>query len=257
MQKIVLLGKNISHSRSPSFLNPIFRREGLPWRYELMPVEPEELFEAIVMMKHGGYRGANVTSPYKEAVIPLMDDLSSEAERIGAVNTIRFDGGRAFGVNTDIIGFANSLRDEPLLSGPFTAAVLGTGGAARAAVDALLRLEHLTHLRLLSRTSGTGARELGRWNDPRTEGGLLTDDFTADLIIHATPIGLPGRPGMLLRPDQLTGCRLLYDMIYGPGETELMRCARRIGIDVKDGGAMFEGQALAAVGVWYSDYDQL
>ena len=250
MQKIVLLGKNISHSRSPSFLNPIFMREGLPWHYELMPVEPEELPEAVERMKRGGYRGANVTSPYKEAVVPLMDDLSPEAERIGAVNTIRFEEGRATGANTDIVGFADSLAGEPLFSADFTAAVLGTGGAARAAVDVLLRTPGLTRLYLLSRTPGKGELELTRWGDDRAHGGLLTDDFTADLIVHATPVGLPGRPGLPIPPDRLTGCRLLYEMIYGPDDTDLMREARSRGVRVKDGGEMFERQALAALEVW-------
>lgn len=249
-QKIVLLGRNIAHSRSPSFLNPIFRRRNLPWIYELMPLEPDELPTAFARMKQGGYRGANVTSPYKEAVLPYLDDLSPESERIGAVNTIRFDAGRAFGTSTDIIGFRKSLEGEPVVAGEFSATVVGTGGAARAAVEVLLGYDTLRDLRLASRSRDRAALELERWGDRRGRAITTGAEAAADLIVHATPIGLPGRPGTLLQAADLEGCRLLYDMIYGPGETELMRIARKAGVRVRDGGEMFEGQALAAVEVW-------
>ncbi len=253
-QRILLLGKNIAHSRSPDFLNAVFKMKGLNWKYGLMDLEQEELGKVIAMMKEGGFRGANVTSPYKELVIPFLDDLTEEAARIGAVNTILFREGKAYGHNTDTNGFSAALGDIPLLRGPFSVAVLGTGGAARAAVEVLLRFSTLESLALLSRSEGRGSEVLERWGDPRAVGGVVGDleagNQTPSLIVNATPIGLPGRPGTLLTRSAVRRCKLVYDMVYEPGETELMRMAREEGVEAIGGGGMFDAQALAAFEIW-------
>ena len=251
--RLVLLGKNIGHSRSPDFLNPLFELEGFNWKYGLMELEPDELGDAIAMMKEEGFRGANVTSPYKELVIPLLDDLTEEAARIGAVNTILFREGRAYGHNTDTNGLSAALGDVPLLRSSFSAAIIGTGGAARAAVEVLLRYSSLESLALLSRREGRGNAVLERWGDPRAVGGVVSDLETAvqtpSLILNATPIGLPGQPGTLLSRSVIRRCKLIYDMVYA-GETELMRVAREERVEAIGGGGMFEAQALAAFEVW-------
>jgi shikimate dehydrogenase len=250
IEKIVLIGSAIAHSRSPYLHNHLFDRYHLPYRYELMPLREEEVVHAIGTMKRGGYRGANITSPHKQVALPALDELSEEARAIGAVNTIIFDAGRAVGHNTDARGFARSLDDQPVVRDRFTAAILGTGGAAMAAAYALLAIPGLRTLTLYSRDAARAQAAAGRWNDPRVAGESRANFTPADLLINATPVGLPGRPGIPLDPDLLPGTTLLYEMIYSPAETALARSARERGIATMNGRAMFEGQAIEAFRLW-------
>ncbi len=250
MQRIVLLGSNIAHSRSPDFHNRLFEERGLAYRYELMPTTAEELPGLIERMKAGGYRGANVTSPFKEDAFGLMDDVSETCARLGSVNTILFDNDRAVGFNTDVEGFRISLVDEVLMEAPFTAAILGTGGAARAAADVLLGNPELQRLTIYSRSRSRADDVAGRWNDERLQTARIGDFIPADLIVHATPVGLPGMPGRLLEPERLRGTKLLYEMIYHPAVTDLMRGASEAGVRVIGGESMFNAQAMAAFRIW-------
>lgn len=247
---VVLIGENIAHSRSPRIHNHLFERFALPYRYELMPLSEAEVLPALRRMKRGGYRGANVTSPHKQTVMAGLDDLSDEAAKLGAVNTIIFEDGRATGHNTDTYGFARSLDGLIRLDVPFTAAILGTGGAALAALYVLLGAPGLESLVIYSRDASRAATPAGRWGDPRLRGAALDDFRPADLVVHATPVGLAGSSGALLGADRLRGTGILYEMIYSPAETALMRAAREAGARAVGGGPMFIGQAARAFQLW-------
>ncbi|MEO5931271.1 MAG: shikimate dehydrogenase [Candidatus Kapaibacterium sp.] len=249
-ERVVLIGRNIAHSRSPRLHNHLFELYGIPLRYELMPLEGDAVLPAILAMKRGGYRGANVTSPHKEIVIPALDDLTDQAKRIGAVNTILFDGGRAIGDNTDRHGFARSLAGESLIDAPFSIGILGTGGAAMAAIDALLGVPRLRTITLYSRSESHAVEIASGWNDHRVTGMPLRAYRPADLVVHATPVGLAGSGGALLTEEQLRGTGLLYEMIYSPPETELMRRARAVGVRCVGGERMFVLQAMRAFEIW-------
>jgi shikimate dehydrogenase len=250
MQKVVLIGENIDHSHSPAIHNYLFERYSVPLQYELMPLEPEEITSTLRSMKRGGYRGANVTSPYKQLVIAELDEISDEAGEIGAVNTIVFEHGRAIGYNTDGFGFAWSLQGEPLIESSFTAAVLGTGGAAMAAVSELLRMSNLRSLVIYSRDKARAERSAAARRDSRVVGEALPSFSPADMVVHATPVGLPGVPGQLLSEEQLRGVKLLYEMVYFPSETALIRSARLAGARVVPGVRMLVGQAARAFELW-------
>ncbi len=249
-RRYVLIGRHIAHSRSPEIMARLFRERGLDWTYDLLPTEPEELADTIFRIRDGKIAGANVTAPYKEKVIPLLDELSTAASRVGAVNTIVVRGGRLIGMNTDVAGFAVGLRGCELLTHPFTAAVIGTGGAARAAIEVLLGSRLLTDLHLLSRTHERAAKFSAEWNDRRITAGATAYPFTAHLLVNATPVGSPHLPGSPLTPEQLNGCRLLYDLIYEPEQTELMRMAAAEGIETIGGMTMLIAQAEGAVEEW-------
>jgi shikimate dehydrogenase len=250
MEKVVLIGWNIEHSLSPAIHNFLFDKYDLPLQYELLDLTREEVVPTLRTLKRGGYRGANVTSPYKQTVLIELDNLSEEAETIGAVNTIVFDHGRGIGHNTDSYGFAWSLTGEPLLERELTAAVLGTGGAAMAAIFHLLRLPTVTSITLYSRDCARAEHVVAGWNDPRLHPAALADFAPADLVVHATPVGMPGTPGQLLTADQLGGVKLLYEMIYSPSETPLTRDAREAGARVLTGSQMLLGQAARAFYLW-------
>ncbi len=250
MQRIVLIGSNIAHSRSPYLHNTLFELYHLPYRYELLPLSPEDVVSTLEMMKRGGYRGANVTSPHKQIAMQGLDELSEAAGAIGAVNTIVFDRGRAIGHNTDVAGFERSLSERMPLDRPFTAALLGIGGASLAALYVLLRSSGLRSLVIYSRERERAEAAAARWNDDRLRGESLERFMTADLVVHATPVGLAGAPGSLLDAEQLRGTGLLYEMIYAPSETALMRAARQVGVAVVGGAGMFVGQGLGAFQLW-------
>jgi shikimate dehydrogenase len=250
VERVVLIGDNIAHSRSPRIHNHLFERFALPLRYELMPLASDDVLPALELMKRGGYRGANVTSPHKQRVMAGLDALSDEAKKIGAVNTIIFEEGRATGHNTDTAGFARPLAGVALLDAPFSAAILGTGGAALAALYVLLAMPSLASLVVYSRDADRARVLVSAWGDGRLRGEGLARFAPADLVVHATPVGLAGDRGSLLTAGDLRGTALLYEMIYSPAETPLMREARRAGVATIGGAAMFIGQAARAFELW-------
>lgn len=260
MIRLGLIGDPVAHSRSPGIVRGLLEAKGIDGAYDLLPTRREDLVERLDQVREAGYHGLNVTSPLKQEVVGLLDDLTDVAGRLGAVNTIRFEGNGTIGTNTDVEGFSRSLDDHPLLVDRFTAAVLGTGGAARAAVAALLGYDQLDRLTVISRRQDR-AEALGRiWSDPRLQ-CFGSDDAnegehplaTADLIVNATPIGMAGTEGMPIAPTIRLRCRLLYDMIYDPDPTLLMQRAVESGAETIGGHRMLEEQAAAAVRFWFEE----
>ncbi len=250
MERVVLIGSNIAHSRSPRLHNRLFEQYELPYRYELAPMTTDAVVPALEMMKRGGYRGANITSPHKLAALPALDALSAEAGAIGAVNTIVFADGRALGHNTDAAGFIAPLIDHPLHATSFTAALFGTGGAAMAAVYALLALPSLRRLMIYSRDAGRAAEAAARWNDPRVEGDVYTARRSHDLLVNATPRDLADTGTLPVPIEALEGASLAYEMIYWPPVTPFLAAARKLGVETIGGAPMFIAQALASFRLW-------
>lgn len=248
MNTVVLLGDNIRHSLSPLLHNYLFERYDVPLRYELMPIRASELLSAVERMKRGAYRGANVTSPYKQRLFPAIDGMSESVAAIGAVNTILFEYGDAVGHNTDVVGIAHALTPH-LPESSFSAAVIGTGGAARAALRYLLDRANLSSVTVYSRDLERAARLADDWGE-RVAGAALDRFAPADLVVHATPVGLPGNPGQVLDESSLAGSGTLFEMIYAPARTPLVESAERAGMRIVSGLDMFVGQALESFRIW-------
>lgn len=240
MKQFGLLGYPLGHSFSRAFFTDKFAREGIDAEYLNFELPDIAALPALIA-EHPALCGFNVTIPYKQAVIPYLDDLSSEASAIGAVNTVKIDGNRLIGHNTDIIGFRDSLR--PLLQPHHTRAlVLGTGGASRAVVHAL-------------DTLGITWRYVSRKGS--FSYSALTPAILASytLIINCTPLGMS--PNIDNCPDipyeALTPRHLLFDLVYNPEETLFLRRGRERGAVTKNGLEMLHLQALAAWRIWNSD----
>jgi len=223
-------------------------------------VHPEALAQAVAGLVALGFRGANVTIPHKEAVIPLMDELSSAARSIGAVNTIVVqDGGRLLGENTDHVGFARPLsvfRDE--LKGR-SALVLGAGGAARAVVYSLLHQFELESITLAARTLTRAVRLRSDLAGSRPETRLLivpwdeeeVSSTGATLIVNTTPIGMdPEADASPLPPGAFRQNQIVYDLIYNPEQTRLLGSAEANGARCIGGMPMLLGQAAEAFRLW-------
>lgn len=245
-----LLGYPLGHSFSRAFFTDKFTREGIRAEYLYFEIPVIGQLPQI-LAEHQNLSGFNVTIPYKQAVIPYLDELSDEARAIGAVNVVKVvrSAERAIltGYNSDVIGFTQSIR--PLLQPHHKRAlVLGTGGASKAICHGLekLGIEWRYVSRHRSLTGGDG-RESFTYSDITP---ALLADYT--VIVNCTPLGMfpntdaaPTIPYAALSPRHL-----LYDLVYNPEVTEFMRQGRRFGAIVKNGLEMLHLQALASWDFW-------
>ncbi|HEY1032114.1 MAG TPA: shikimate dehydrogenase [Flavipsychrobacter sp.] len=236
-----LIGYPLKHSFSPAYFKDKFTRLGIDATYHAYAIPTiHELPELI--KKHPSLAGLNVTIPYKEQVLSYLDEVDSIAQQIGAVNCIAIHAGKLKGYNTDVIGFADSLK--PLLQPHHTdALILGTGGASLAVAYALGQLG--IRYTKVSRAVGDIV-----YADLRPE-----HIATHTLIINTTPVGM--FPDVDAFPDlpyeAITDKHLLYDLIYNPAETAFLAKGKAQGATIKNGHEMLVLQAEASWQIW-NDY---
>jgi shikimate dehydrogenase len=247
-----LIGSHIGGSLSPALHEDAFAAAGMAGHYHLMDVaeRPGRLEDLLAAARTARFAGVNITFPFKEAVIPLLDSVSAEATEIGAVNTVVIDkDGRTTGHNTDRSGFrsafletfgADCVRDKPVL-------LLGAGGAGRAVAFALMdlgaRLLQI-HDRDTARAEGLCGDLAQRMGAGRCE--LACEPAAVAGIVNATPVGMRGYPGMPLDPDLVRPGQFVADVIYTPLETEFLCAARARGAKVMGGAGMCVHQAVEA-----------
>ena len=243
MRQYGLIGKHLEHSFSQCYFEEKFVSEGrFDCRYALYELPSLEGFREFVA-SIPDLMGLNVTVPYKQRVIPLLDELDPEAEVVGAVNTIRIsrENGalKLYGHNTDVEGFRRSLAECPV---PSRALVLGTGGAA-AAVAYVLRQWGVAYKTVSRRPSG---EQIGY--------GEITDTMLKEWpwVIHCTPLGMfpKGEECPPLPYEALAEDNFLYDLVYNPEETLFLRKGRERGARTQNGIGMLHLQADAAWKIW-------
>jgi shikimate dehydrogenase len=251
-----LIGSGIQASRTPSMHEREGAEQGLRYIYKLIDLDKlaltvDALPELITAAERMGFAGINITYPCKQAVIPLLDELSDDARALGAVNTVVLKGGRKVGHNTDWWGFAESFRRGFPQVKMDHVVQLGAGGAGAAVAHAALTL---------------GARELTIFDTERSRAEQLAADLAArfgagraiagrdlaaamaqaDGLINTTPVGMAKLPGIPL-PAELLHPRLwVAEIVYFPLETELLRAARALGCSTLHGGGMAVFQAVEA-----------
>jgi shikimate dehydrogenase len=249
-----LIGAGIQGSLSPALQEEEARHHGIRLHYQLIDLEASSrgvavlpaLVEAARVMR---FAGLNITYPCKQVVIPLLDELSEEAEVIGAVNTVVRHGDRLVGHNTDGAGWSWGCR-RTLPGADLSRVVLvGAGGAGSACADAVLRLG-AAHLVIVDRDVPRATALAARLNEHFDDGRACA---SADLemalsrasgLIHATPTGTPSSPGLPLPAGLLRRTMWVSDIVHVPLETALLKAAQRIGCATVDGGHMNVGQAL-------------
>lgn len=265
-----LIGCHIAASRSPWMHEREARAHGLPLRYRLFDFAAArptttELEAQLRWCEDQGYAGVNVTHPFKQAIIPHLQSLSTSAARVGAVNTVIFAAGGRVGHNTDVTGFAASLREGLPRARLDEVLQLGAGGAGAATASALLE-------------SGAGIvwihdRDAMRAGELVTrlhsafgmERAAATDDpyerlAQVDGVVNATPVGMASDPGTPLDTGRLSTRHWVADVVYFPLETELLRDARRLGCAALDGSGMAIHQAAAAFTLFtgrVADFDRM
>jgi shikimate dehydrogenase len=252
-----VIGHPVSHSGSPAMHNAALESTGLDYVYVAFTVPPEGAEGVGDAMRALNIRGLNVTVPHKQTVISCLDEVSQEAQAIGAVNTIDHRDGRLYGHNTDAYGLVASLREEGGLQRlPAKVALLGAGGAARAILYALLAAEEVEHVALLNRTIARAeslAMDLNAGSrvtvQPLAETTALAD---AGLVINSTSIGMePDAEASPLGDGAgLHDGMVVVDIVYKPLETRLLQQARVAGARTVDGLGMLVHQGARAFELW-------
>jgi shikimate dehydrogenase len=248
-----LLGRGIQASKTPRMHELEGRRIGLDYTYVLIDFDTlgladHDLGAMIEVAEALGFAGLNVTHPFKQAVLPLLDDLAPEAAAIGAVNTVVLEAGRRTGHNTDSWGFAESFREG--LAGASMEAIVqfGAGGAGAAVGHALLSLggRKLTLCETeLGRARGLAERlserfgaEVDATDDPALAG--------ASGVVNTTPVGMAKYPGLAFPVELLQASHWVAEIIYFPADTALLQAARRLGCRTLEGTGMAVYQAVKA-----------
>ena len=256
--KTVLIGWPIHHSISPAMHNAAFQELGIDGIYSLLPVEhPEDLVKTLSALKADpDWVGANVTIPYKEKVIPHLDSLEGAAAALKAVNTIVRKGERLIGHNTDMPGFLADLKRNGMDPAGKPALVIGSGGAARAVVLGLVSCGCPVCLVAVIREQAAAlASELGRgrveaigWDDSR----LAAKVNGAALIVNTSPVGMWPKTDATPWPKEvaLPGSVPVYDLVYNPLETRLLREAKSLGAKTASGLGMLVEQGALAFELW-------
>jgi shikimate dehydrogenase len=246
-----IIGWPVEHSLSPAMLNTAFRVAGLDWVYVPLPVAPQDVAAAVAGIRALGIAGANVTMPHKRSVIEHLDEVSGEAERIGAVNVIVRAGDRLIGANTDGAGFLRFLtRTAGVDPSGKRALLLGAGGAARAVgvaladagASVLLAARDLERGEEVAEAIGAHVAVVGFADAPAALGD-------ADLIVNATPVGQT-ETGMPLDGGGIEQRHVVVDLVYAPPSTPLLQAARARGARAYNGLGMLVEQAALAFELW-------
>jgi shikimate dehydrogenase len=263
-QLVGLIGWPVEHSMSPAMHNAAFETLGLNWRYVPLPVPPGQVGAALQGLIALGFRGANVTVPHKETVMPTLDAIADDARALGAVNTIvveHEEGGPTLsGRNTDAAGFIGALRAGGYDPAGASAVVVGAGGAARAVVFGLMQAGAAEVL-VLNRTPGraqTLVSDLSPLSPCPVRHAKLTPEMltksaqAAGLLVNATPVGMWPRTDHAIWPEDapMPAELTVFDLVYNPVETKLLQQTRRWGARGVEGLGMLVRQGALSFEMW-------
>ncbi len=260
MKTVGLIGYPLGHSISPVFQQAAFDKLGINVRYELWETPPEKLKEVVKSILADDKIGSNVTVPYKEEVIPFLDELDEVASDIGAVNTIVKKNGRLVGYNTDAVGFLRAIKSE----GKFDpkgkkVTMIGAGGVARAIGFILVKsgiaslkifdIDRPRAEKLASELGFSGVSILKSNEGSEYEEAV----YGADLLINCTPLGMKHSAGENKSPVPealISRDSLVYDVVYNPLKTPLLQIAEKVGARTLGGLYMLVYQGVAAFELW-------
>ncbi|ABK99966.1 shikimate dehydrogenase family protein [Pelobacter propionicus] len=239
-----VIGYPLGHSLSPLLHNTAFRELGIPGVLLPWSIEPERLPAFIQSVRLLNIRGACVTIPHKQSIIPLLDRVTDRVKALGAANTLYWDGDLLCGDNTDILGFMSPLQADPPSAEQTRVLVLGAGGVARAAVAGLksLGLNQITITDIVDASSATLAETF----DLKTIPWSQRSEVDAHILINTTPLGMKGKfEEESPYPTEALAARqgIAYDIVYTPFVTRFLREARAAGWKTIGGLEMFISQA--------------
>lgn len=239
-----LFGQSLAHSISPQIHRKIYEVAETEAAYKIFEIEPNRLKSALDAMTVLDIRGANVTIPYKETVIPLLDTVSPLAERLHSVNTIKQVNGHLAGFNTDYDGIALTFNQRNWRVKDQQVVLLGSGGASHAAAH-YFKDQGARSICVVSRSA---ANQEGEW-DYLTYDQLRTQ--SGDILVNCTPIGMyPNVDASPVDKDVIQSFQVIFDMTYNPVETLFLKWAKELGKESTNGLDMLVGQAMRSVEIW-------
>lgn len=257
-----LIGWPVSHSLSPAMHHAAAAALRLNVKYEVLATEPENLEATLCGLAERGFVGVNVTVPYKQAVMPFLDDIDATAQAIGAVNTILVDSNRLIGFNTDWSGFMADLRNFEIKASGRDCLILGAGGSARAVVYGLLKAKNRVHIFARNMEQAYQLAEdmaphfaapyISCWPLSELDKAKATWWVRPDLIVNTTPLGMTPDIESSPWPDNrsLPGTAFVYDLVYNPAETKLIRQAKAAGCQTANGLGMLVSQGAHSFYLW-------
>lgn len=243
-----LIGEKLTHSVSPKIHSKFFKIINMDAKYDLYEIKKEELKAEFNALKNKGIKGLNVTIPYKLDIMDCLDKISTEAEKIGAVNTICFKDNETIGYNTDYYGFGRMLEKNNILVEGKKVVVLGAGGAAKAVIQYFLD-NNPSELLLVSRDKKRASKEFSNINIIDYED--LKNYEQGDIIVNCTPVGMyPKVEATPVNEECISKFSAAVDLIYNPEETLFLKLASKNGLKAVNGLYMLVGQAMAAEELW-------
>jgi len=258
-RKFALLGARLPYTWSPQIHNTLFTARGINAVYLPLAVDEYSLANAVDVLRQS-FAGFNVTIPYKEAIIPLMDELDDTASACGAVNTVTVsESGSLIGHNTDAIGLARALEEALVSLDDLSAVIVGNGGTARSAAYELLRRDN--RVTIAARKPARAERLVSDLAALQPDGGARIRLISLeelehrgeeyDLLIHATPLGaFPDVEGCAVSKSVIARCHTVFDAVYNPPETRLLSVAKAEGAKCVGGFGMLFYQAVEAQKRW-------
>lgn len=257
-QIVGIVGHGIDYTLSPAMHNAAFESLGIDWLYIPLRVSPGELEPAVLGLKALGFRGFNVTIPYKVEITGYMDELRGAAEKLASVNTVVCDGDRLLGYNTDVDGFRTCLAEEGVKPAGSSVLLVGAGGAARA-VALTLAEQGATRICVMNRSRDRAVElaALLKRATPATEISLRTFDSEGSrvlgecgIVVNCTPLAGSDASELPLDYGDFTAEKWAIDLKYSSRGTAFMKAASARGAKTVDGGGMLLHQAAASFALW-------
>ena len=248
MKKFLVIGNPIDHSLSPKLHNYWIKKNKINAIYEKQKIENSDLEKLLFQIKEKKINGMNVTVPFKNSIIPFIDELTLEAKATKSVNTIYLENNRVIGHNTDIGGFETSIYKSNVDLANKKILILGAGGVVPSIIYALTKMK-VSEITLSNRTKEKAENlkkhfkniKIIKWGD--------IVDF--DMIINATTLGLKEKDKINLNFPSSCKNKLFYDVIYNPKETIFLKTGKNLGNNIINGKLMFIYQALLAFNIWH------
>lgn len=251
-----VVGDPISHSLSPKLHGFWLNKYGVDGEYKAFHVSADDLPAFLASLKENGINGVNLTVPHKEQALKLVDIIDDSAKKIGAVNTVYFENDKMIGANTDGVGYLTHLKQSSnnWKAGNGPAVILGAGGAARAVLVSLLD-DGVPEVRLTNRTRSRAEDLAKEFDDVRIKviDWEKRDDALegAALLTNVTTLGMTGQRPLEINLEKLPTNATVYDIVYAPLETELLKNARARGNECVDGLGMLLHQAVPGFEKWF------
>ena len=256
-----IIGYPLSHTLSPSMHNFIYQKLGIDVEYKKWEISPNNLKSHIEKINNENFIGANITIPYKEKIVPLLDEIRNEAKFTGAVNTIVKNNNKLIGYNTDVYGIEQTLDIKLKNDVINNAVIFGAGGAAKAALFVLLQ-RGLNNLTIVNRTKSNDLKMISKFNNVNCDQTIITLNeksqiksacLSADLIINTTILGMKGSGYEDISPIDSTfidSNSVIFDMVYNPTKTPLIKIALERNANIIEGLNMLVYQALKSIELW-------